>query len=95
MIPLPAKVKSKGNYKIHIEFSDGTKGSLDISHLAHKGVFKAWDKGNLFDKVYINPGTNAICWNEELELCSDSLYLKLRQMTYEDWKSQNPVHASN
>jgi hypothetical protein len=30
-----------------------------------------------FYKVYLNKDTCAISWSEELELCSDSVYLKL------------------
>jgi hypothetical protein len=48
MIPLPVKVRSKNKDIIHVEFSDGTKGDPDISHLVHKGIFKAWVNGDLF-----------------------------------------------
>ncbi len=95
MFPIPEKVKTLRKYVIHIEYSDGTKGDIDLSYLAGKGIFKSWDEGDLFEKVYLNKETFAVSWNEELELCSDSLYLKIKGITFEEWKSKKTSHASN
>lgn len=95
MIPVPVKVRSKSKYVIHLEFSDGTKGDVDISHLANKGVFKAWEKGDFFSKVYLNKISSAVAWSDEIELCPDSLFLKLKGLTFEEWKSKKQSHATN
>ena len=89
----PIRVKALSDYRIYLEFSDGTKGEVDLSDLAGKGVFKAWDDYDFFERVRIGQHRE-ITWDEEIELCADSLYLKLtgkspeelfpklREMTY-------------
>ena len=74
----PLRVSARSNYQIYLEFSDGTRGEVDLSHLAGKGVFKAWDDRNFFERVHIGDHRE-IKWNDEIELCPDSLYLKLSQ----------------
>jgi len=51
MIPKPIRVTTTEKYKIHLLYSDGIEGEVDLSHLKGKGVFKEWDKNNLFEKV--------------------------------------------
>ena len=47
-------------------------GELDLSHLAGRGVFAAWDEPGCFERVHIAPH-RAIAWSDELELCPDAL----------------------
>ena len=86
------KVKSEGKYKILIKYSDKTSGVIDLSHLAGKGVFKEWGKTDIFDKVHLDFETNAVKWNDTLELDSFSLYLNLKGLSLEEWLSKNQVH---
>ncbi len=59
------------------------KGEVDLSDLAGEGVFEAWNNQTFFEKVHI--GSNReIKWNDEIELCLDSLYLKLTGKTPEE-----------
>ena len=53
-------VKAIEKYRLHVLFSDGTEGVYDAGHLAGKGVFKAWDIKDAFEKVYISPDSGAI-----------------------------------
>ena len=78
------KVKSEGKYKILIRYSDKTNDVVDLSHLAGKGVFKEWKKAILFDNVHIDNETNAIKWNDTIELDSFSLYLRIKGLNLED-----------
>ena len=48
MIAKPIKVKALKKHTIFVEFSDGTRGAVDLAHLAHKGVFRDYKKDNLF-----------------------------------------------
>ena len=77
MISKPINVKALGNYTIYVEFSDGVRGNVDLNHLAHKGVFHDWDKNNLFKKVHID-NYGAIAWSENIDICPDNVYLKLK-----------------
>jgi hypothetical protein len=80
-------VKALDNYSIFVAYKDGVQGIVDLQHLAKKGVFCQWDKNNLFQNVHISD-YGAIAWNEDIDICSDSVYLKLRGLTYDNWKQQ-------
>jgi len=72
----PIEVKALGNYKIWIKYSDGEEGEIDLSNYAGKGVFKSWNDYDFFKSVHIGEH-GEIAWGQEIDLCSDSLYLKL------------------
>ena len=72
----PIKVQALPTYRIYLEFSDGTKGEVDLSDLAGKGVFEVWNDYDFFDKVHIGDHRE-IQWKGEIESCADSHYLKL------------------
>ena len=95
MIAKAIKVKALDNYSIFVSYSDGVEGSVDLSHLAHKGVFQQWDKNNLFSQVYIDD-YGAIAWNSDIDICPDNVYLQLKGLTFEQWQQQNQnQYASN
>jgi hypothetical protein len=93
MFPKPITVQSLDNYHLALSYDDGTIGTVDLSNLAHKGVFEQWEQNNLFNKVYIDTETQTIAWNEDLDVCPDSLYLKLKGISFEDYKSL--IHATD
>ena len=95
MITKPIEVKSLKDYHIWIKYADNVSGKIDLSHLAGHGVFKAWDDETLFNKVYIDEETNAIRWNETIELCPNTLYLKLMGKSFGEWIKEKQVHASD
>ena len=72
----PTKVQALPSYRIYLEFSDGARGEVDLSDLAGKGVFQVWSDYNFFEKVHIGDHRE-IKWNDEIELCADSLYLRV------------------
>ena len=77
MNPKVLEVKPLPDHSIWIKYSDGKEGIIDLNHLAGKGVFKVWDENDFFKQVHIDSFSNAVAWDEELELCPDALYLKL------------------
>ena len=87
MIAKLIDVKAINKYSIRLKFSDNTEGVVDLSYLLGKPVFHNWTEGDFFDRVHINQETNSIAWDENIELCPFSLYLKLKGLTYEQWKS--------
>jgi Protein of unknown function (DUF2442) len=72
----PVRVEPREGYRIHLEFSDGAKGEVDLSQWAGKGVFQAWNDRAFFERVHIG-NHREIKWNDEIELCADSLYLEI------------------
>jgi hypothetical protein len=95
MIAKPIKVKALKKYIIWLKYNDGTEGKINLSHLAGKGVFKKWDTKNNFSNVYIDKESKAISWNEIIQLCPDSLYLKLKGTSFEKWRSENKIYGAN
>jgi hypothetical protein len=71
-----------GEFRLRLTYDDGVEGDADLSHLAGKGVFKAWLEPGLFEQVEIGPN-GELRWNEQLDLCADSLYLELTGKTVE------------
>jgi hypothetical protein len=57
----PKSVRALTDYRIHLEFSDGEKGEVDLSHLAGKGVFEAWNDYGFFKRVRVS-GHRSIEW---------------------------------
>lgn len=72
----PIRVKALPNFRLYLEYSDGQKGEVDLSDIAGNGVFEVWNDRRIFADVHIGPHRE-IKWNDEIELCPDSLYLKL------------------
>ena len=79
----PLSVQPREGYRIWIEFSDGVAGEIDLSDLAGRGVFEAWNKPGHFEKVYVAPH-RAIAWDDDLELCPDDLYLKITGKSFDE-----------
>ena len=80
----PKNVEAREDYRIWLEFSDGAAGEVDLSHLAGRGVFAAWDTPNCFDSVRLGPG-GSIAWGDDIELCPDALYMQLTGKSVEEY----------
>ena len=85
------ELKSLGKYRLWLRYEDGTTGEVDLSDFAGKGVFQLWEQPGIFDQVYIDAESGAIAWNDQLDMCPDSLYFKLRGINPEDYFRQKNV----
>ena len=83
MLIQPIVVRALSNYRLYLEFSDGVKGEVDLSDLAGREAFRPWSNRSFFEKVHIGPHRE-IKWDDEIELCADSLYLRLTGKTPEE-----------
>jgi hypothetical protein len=83
--PKPLEVKALPDYKIWVRYEDGISGEVDLGHLKGKGVFKAWEENDLFQKVFVADRGRCIAWNEELEICPNAVYLDLIGKTFEEY----------
>ena len=77
-------VKAVRRYKVWVKFSDKVEGVVDLSHLAGKGVFKRWIKEGEFEKVRIDSESGAVCWDNDIDLCPDTLYIKITRKKVEE-----------
>ena len=64
-----------GKYSLSLVFDDGSRGTVDLSDLAGRGVFALWDNYENYLKVRIGE-SGELRWEEQIDLCPDSLYLK-------------------
>jgi hypothetical protein len=71
------------DYHLEIRFDDGVSGIVDLSGLAGKGVFSIWNDYGQFEKVQIAP-TGELIWNGQVDLCPDSLYMKITGQNVDD-----------
>ena len=76
-------VKVLQNYKLELEYADGEKGVADLSHLVGKGVFAFWHDYKAFQNVKIG-SSGELLWNDQVDLCPDSLYLQITNQEPED-----------
>jgi hypothetical protein len=77
------KVTAQPDYTLQIEFIDGVRGSVDVSHLVGKGIFAPWKDPNFFANVFVGESGEPR-WNEEIDLDPDSLYMKITGKTPEE-----------
>jgi hypothetical protein len=70
------KAVPKDGYKLWLRFNDGVEGVADLSDLAGRGVMRAWDDRSVFDAITITE-SGAIEWPGEIDICADSLYLRV------------------
>ncbi len=63
-------------FRLWLKYADGTEGAVDLSDLAGRGVFEAWSDRELFEAVAVDE-SGAIVWPGEIDLCPDTLYLRL------------------
>ncbi len=86
MFPKLLEIKALPNYTLWLKYDDGTEGAVDLTELTKIGVFKAIKNPIFFQKVYIDKETDAIAWNEDIDLCPDSMLLKIKGLTAEQYK---------
>ncbi len=72
----PTEIEARDNYSIWLRYSDQSEGIVDLSDLIEKGVFRKLKDRDIFKAVYISD-SGSIAWEDEIELCPDSLYMKI------------------
>ena len=70
------EVQALDRYRIWLRYADGIEGEVDLSHLAGKGVFKAWESPGVFAAVHLGSSAK-VKWPEVGDICSDALYLRI------------------
>lgn len=77
------EAKALPEYRLHLRYADGTEGDRDVSHLVGRGVFKAWEEPGVFESLRIGDGGDLL-WGDDVDLCADTLYLKLTDQEPDD-----------
>lgn len=74
------KVNALPNYRLEVDFIDGTHGMVEMHHLImsnEAGVFAKLKDVNLFDKVSLQYG--AVTWPGEIDLAPDTMYQAIKE----------------
>lgn len=79
----PVAVEAREGFRIWLQYADGAEGEVDLSELAGKEAFVAWEDRTFFEKVYV-ADHRAIAWNDEIDLCADALYLEITGKSAEE-----------
>lgn len=79
----PIAVEPRGQYRIWLRYADGSDGEIDLSDLAGRGVFQAWEDPSVFEAVRIGE-SGAIEWPGGLDLCPDAMYMRLSGKSAEE-----------
>jgi len=78
-----SEVKILQGYRLELGFDDGVRGTVDLSSLVGKGVFTIWSDHRIFEQVRIG-SFGELVWGDQIDLCPDSLYLKVTGKKPED-----------
>lgn len=81
-------LKPLPDYKLHIKYSDGVEGDLDLSEIVGKGVFKKFEDINYFNKVWIGE-TGAPTWDGEIDIDMINSYLRITGKSFDEFKKSN------
>jgi hypothetical protein len=73
---IPVEVKALTKFRLWLRYQDGVTGTVDLSHLAGKGVFALWNDPHQFARVHIG-SLGGVAWSKDVELCPDALYMEI------------------
>jgi hypothetical protein len=91
----PVSIEALPGYRIHVRYSDGAEGEIDLSDFAGKELFAAWRDPKFFQQVHIGEHRQ-IRWDDNIELCPDAMYMRLTGKTPEEYfamPASEPAHA--
>ncbi|HZL13853.1 MAG TPA: DUF2442 domain-containing protein [Verrucomicrobiae bacterium] len=76
-------VQALPDYRLCLRYDDGVEGEVDLSAEVGKGVFKAWEDPEFFNRVRIGD-FGQVEWPDEIDLCPDALYLEITGKSVEE-----------
>lgn len=69
------KAKYVKDFKISVEFADGSKGIADLKSIINKGgVFSELQNSEKFKKFFIHKELNVLTWANEIDIAPETLY---------------------
>ena len=75
--------RPSAGFRVYLTYDDGSEGEVDLSDLVGLGVFRLWEAPGTLERVHVAPH-GALAWNDEVELCPDSMYLRLTGKSVEE-----------
>ncbi len=71
--PDVVRVTPEPDYTLHLWFDNGEEGILDMKPWLDRGIFRALRDPAMFNSVH--PFLGTIQWNNNADLCPDTVYL--------------------
>lgn len=66
--PVVEAVEPRDGWRIWVRFADGVEGEIDVSSLREGTVFSYLEDRREFEKVYVDPDLQMVCWGKDLEI---------------------------
>lgn len=74
MIPRVMQVRSLGEYRLWLQFHDGTAGSVDLAGELWGPVFEPLRDKELFAQAAVHPELHTVTWPNGADLSPEFLY---------------------
>jgi hypothetical protein len=72
----PVSVHALPGFRLHVQYTDGVEGVVDLADLVGQGVFSLWSEPGAFEAVTIG-SSGEIRWSDDVDLCPDAIYLEI------------------
>ncbi len=78
MIPKVIAAKYRQDYTVHVLFSDGTEGDVDMSQELYGEMFTLLKDRENFKQFTIHPEFHTLCWPNGADIAPEFLYEKVK-----------------
>ena len=79
MYPKLTSAKNTKNYKIWLEFADGTEGEIDLEKQLYGEIFEPLKNPNYFKSFKIHPELNVISWDNGADFSPEFIYETIKK----------------
>jgi hypothetical protein len=76
MIPRVEEARYMGEFTVHIRFSDGTEGDVDLGEELYGEIFEPLKDQTLFAQVSVHPEFHTLAWPNGADFAPEFLYEK-------------------
>ena len=81
MIPQVKTAKYVSGFTIHLLFTDGTEGEIDLYDELYGDMFEPLKDRTFFSRVTVHPDFHTLCWPNGADFAPEFLYDKLQVLT--------------
>jgi hypothetical protein len=78
MIPRVVEAEYQRDYIIHIRFSDGVEGEVDLGQELYGELFESLKDVSLFKQFSVHSEFRTLCWPNGADIAPEFLYKKTK-----------------
>ena len=78
MIPKVIEAHYAHEFTVHVRFSDGTEGNVDLRRELYGEVFEPLNDLAVFKQFTVHPEFHTLCWPNGADFAPEFLYEKAR-----------------